>query len=137
MMNQRLCFPNLNCNNNFFAPPVNNMGMNMWMMGYSIDNNIPNNQFLVNNNGKINFLFKTSHGKRFMILFDVGRTVEDLILTFFKRINQEDLFHRGGVFFVYNTQHIDYHTKINVVNFFKYNVNPIIIVLDINNLIGA
>ena len=61
-----------------------------------------------------------------MILFDAGRTVEDLILTFFKRINQEDLFHRGGVFFVYNTQHIDYHTKINVVNFFKYNVNPII-----------
>jgi len=52
------------------------MGMNMWMMGYSIDNNIPNNQFLVNNNGKINVLFKTSHGKRFMILFDAGRTVE-------------------------------------------------------------
>ena len=75
-------------NNNFFAPPVNTFGNNYWMIGYNVDNNInnnnnifPNNQALMYGN-KLNFLFKTTHGKRFIILFDLERTVEDLILIF-------------------------------------------------------
>ena len=90
------------------------------MIGYNVDNNINNNNNIFPNNqasifgNKLNILFKTTHGKSFMILFDFGRTVEDLILTFFKRINQEYLFHQGGVF--------------------SY---IIFLILDINNLIGA
>ena len=89
------------------------------------------------NNNKINILFKSNNGKNFMKLFDYGRTVEDLILTFFKRINQDYLFHKGGIFFIYNTQHIDYHLKTKVEQYFMSNTKPIIMVLDINNLIGA
>ena len=143
MMDQMQFFPNPQINNNFFAPPVNTFGNNFWMIGYNVDNNINNNNNIFPNNqtsmygNKLNILFKTSHGKRFIILFDLGRTVEDLILTFFKRINQEYLFHQGGVFFIYNTKHIDYHLQTRIEQFFKFNTNPIIMVLDINNLIGA
>ena len=137
MMNQMQFFPNPQMDCNFFAPPANTFGNNYWMIGYDVsNNNFQNNQFQMNNN-KINILFKSNNGKNFIILFDYGRTVEDLILTFFKRINQEYLFQQGGIHFIYNTQHIDYHLKIKVEQYFKYNTKPIIMVLDVNNLIGA
>ena len=87
--------------------------------------------------GTINFVFKTSNGKIFTLLFNTGRTVEDLILTFFRKIDREYLFHQGGVTFVFNTYHIDYHSKERVELFFKFQNHPIIMVLDVNNLIGA
>jgi hypothetical protein len=71
------------------------------------------------------------------ILFSPERTVEDLILTFFRRLDQEDLFTKGGVAFIYNALQFSYHTKEKVKNFFKYNTNPAIMVVDVNNLIGA
>ena len=70
-------------------------------------------------------------------LFNYGRTVEDLIHTFFKRVDQEDLFTKGGIAFVYNATQIDYHLQRKVEEFFKYNSNPTVMVLDVNNLIGA
>ena len=127
-----------NNNNNQFQQM--NIGGNVaWMQGYSVNNNnnMQANQFPNFNSNKINCVFKASNGKTFSILFDTGRTVEDLILTFFKRIDQVDLFQKGGVSFIYNTEQIDYHLKTRVENFFKYNTNPIIMVLDVNNLIGA
>ena len=63
--------------------------------------------------------------------------MEDLILTFFRKIDREYLFRQGGVTFVFNTCHIDYHLKDKVEHFFKYQNHPIIMVLDVNNLIGA
>ena len=75
------------------------------------------NQFPNFNSSKINCVFKTSNGKTFSILFDTGRTVEDLILTFFKRVDQVELFQKGGVSFIYNTEQIDYHLKTRVENY--------------------
>ena len=96
-----------NNNNNQFQQM--NIGGNVaWMQGYSVNNNnnMQANQFPNFNSNKINCVFKTSNGKTFSILFDTGRTVEDLILTFFKRIDQVDLFQKGGVSFIYNTEQI-------------------------------
>ena len=62
--------------------------------------------------------------------------MEELILTFFKRVDKEELFTQGGVAFVHNALQIDYHNKEKVKNLFKFSVAPIM-VLDVNNLIGA
>ena len=138
-MQQMFMFPFMGNNmNNMPFQQMNVGGNSNWMQLYSINNNNQNN---INPNqldySKFNCVFKTSNGKTFNLLFDAGRTVEDLILTFFKRVDKEDLFKKKGVSFVYNTAQLDYNSKINVENLFKQNLNPVIMVLDVNNLIGA
>ena len=127
-------------NNNFqnFNQPMMNPGGNNWKTGYSISNNFQNQNNPGNNmENKMNCIFKTSNGKSFNILFDADKTGEELIQTFFKRVDREDLFNSGGVFFLYNAAKIDYHSKELVQNIFKYNSRPCIMVMDVNNLIGA
>ena len=146
MMNNNMNMNMNNMNNNMF---INNMNMNNmnnninfqqfggngnWTQGYSINNNM-NNQIPINNT--YNCIFKTSNGKKFAILFNSGKTVADLILTFFKRVDQEDLYEKGGISFIYNTEQLDYHLQTKVENLFKHSGSPIIMVLDVNNLIGA
>ena len=53
-------------------------------------------------------------------------------------MNSEHLFEKGGVTFIYNASEINYHTKNKAKNFFYIStVNPTIVVVDVNNLIGA
>ena len=119
-----------------------NMNNNIpnWKNGYSIGN-FDQNQVQFNNNNQIermNFVFKMTNGSRINLLFDPEKTVEDLILTFFRRMNSEHLFEKGGVTFIYNASEINYHTKNKAKNFFYTStVNPTIVVVDVNNLIGA
>ena len=84
-----------------------------------------------------NCVFKTTDGKNFIIPFSESRTGEDLILTFFKRVDREELFQNRGVGFIYNAEAIDYHTKRKTREIFKTNTNPVIMVIDVQNLIGA
>ena len=145
-MNNNMFMNNMNMNNNML---MNNMNMNNinnnmnfqqfggnsnWKQGYSTNNNI-SNQIPVNNT--YNCLFKTSNGKIFTLLFNSGRTIADLILTFFKKIDQEDLYKKGGITFIYNTEKLSYNSQANVENVFKVTGTPIIMVIDVNNLIGA
>ena len=146
MMNNNMNMNMNNMNNNMFINNMNmnNMNNNMnfqqfggngnWTQGYSINNNM-NNQIPINNT--YNCIFKTSNGKKFAILFNSGKTVADLILTFFKRVDQEDLYEKGGISFIYNTEQLDYNLQTKVENLFKLSGSPIIMVLDVNNLIGA
>ena len=132
----------MNMNNNNCNQPMNIGGNAEWMTNYTNpanENIIQNiqNSYNPGNRGKINFFFKMPNGKIFNILFDYGKTVEDLIQTFFKRVDKEELFTKGGVSFIHNALQLSYHIKIPVENFFK-NINaPTIMVLDVNNLIGA
>ena len=123
----------LNNNNNQFQP-MNIGGNTAWMQGYSVNNNnnMQANQFPNFNSSKINCVFKTSNGKTGTLVKINGGTlesVEDCDLRKGTIIKVSNLF--------YNTEQIDYHLKTRVENFFKYNTNPIIMVLDVNNLIGA
>ena len=118
-------------------PQFFNYGGNQnWRQNYNLNNNQNSFQPSPNQNTKINIVFRTSNGRLFNVLFDPERTVEELILTFFKRVDKEELFTQGGVAFVHNALQIDYHNKEKVKNLFKFSVAPIM-VLDVNNLIGA
>ena len=118
--------------------PIFNYGANQnWKADYNL--NFNQNNFIPNQpqDTKMNIVFRTSNGRIFNILFDSERTVEDLILTFFKRVDKEELFTKGGVAFVHNALQFSYHKKEKVKNFFRFNQTPTIMVLDVNNLIGA
>ena len=126
----------------FFMQPMIGQNMNNnnfnWKFGY-VSNNIINNPIQFNNNQifRMNFVFKTTHGNSLNLLFDPEKTVEDLILTFFRRVDNEKLFYTGGVTFIHNATEVSYHIKTKVKDFFRGNANPCIMVIDINNLIGA
>ena len=114
-----------------------NFGGNQnWRQDYNLNNNPNSFQPSPNQNTKINIVFRTSNGKLFNVLFDPERKVEELIQTFFKRVDREELFTKGGVAFVHNAFQIDYHNQEKVKNLFKFSFAPIM-VLDVNNLIGA
>ena len=120
--------------------PIFNFNANQnWKADYNLNFNQNQNNFIPGQmqNTKMNIVFRTSNGRLFNILFDSERTVEDLILTFFKRVDKEELFTKGGVAFVHNALQFNYHTKEKVKNFFRFNQTPTIMVLDVNNLIGA
>ena len=120
--------------------PIFNFNANQnWKADYNLNFNQNQNNFIPGQmqNTKMNIVFRTSNGRLFNILFDSERTVEDLILTFFKRVDKEELFTKGGVAFVHNALQFSYHTKDKVRTFFRYNLTPTIMVLDVNNLIGA
>ena len=69
-----------------------------WKHGYNTQSqqNIPQNP---SNDQIYNCVFKTTQGFTFNIPFNAQRTTEDLIQTFFKRVDREDLFGKGAVFF--------------------------------------
>ena len=86
---------------------------------------------------KYNCVFKIDNWTNVTLLINAGKTVEDLILTFFKTINREDLLQEKIFFFLYNANELDYHSKIKVEKLFEKNLNPTIIALEVDDLIGA
>ena len=101
-------------------------------------NQIQNNSSNINQGNKMTIIFKlTSGAKPISILYDYGKTVEELILTFFKRVDKENLFNEGGVAFLHNAMEINYHNKTKIEDFFPKYAIPTILVMDFHNLIGA
>ena len=86
---------------------------------------------------KYNCVFKIDNGTNVTLLINAGKTVEDLILTFYKAINREDLLQEKIFSFLYNANELDYHSKIKVEKLFEKNLNPTIIALEVDDLIGA
>ena len=122
-------FGNNQMNNTFVNNQMNYGGNNNWRCGYSAFNNFQNQMINQNNNinnscfqpqgqdNKINFIFKTSNGRTFNLLFNYGRTVEDLIHTFFKRVDQEDFhFH---LLMIYPVLHLNINISSLMVGYFQ------------------
>ena len=86
---------------------------------------------------KYNCVFKIDNWTNVTLLINAGKTVEDLILTFYKTINREDLLQEKIFLFLYNANELDYHSKIKVEKLFEKNLNPTIIALEVDDLIGA
>ena len=119
-----------------FNPPIMNNFGNNWMMGYTAFTKEDATQIPVNP-PMYNVVFKTSEGQRFNIPFSENRTIEDLIETFFKRVDREELFKKGGVAFLYNAAQINYHDNSKIKQIFRINFHPTVVVIDVHGLIGA
>ena len=116
-----------------------NMGMQQidWTQGYNVGNPGANNSDL--SQRKISCMFKTTTGQKpIIILMDYGKTINDLVKTYFARVGQPDLINKKeDVCLLYNATKIDFSSTQKIEAFFGTNTNPQILVNDTNNLIGA
>ena len=86
---------------------------------------------------RINIIFEINMERTINIFMDHEKTMSELIRSFFKRIGVPELFNRGGCYFIYQAQIIDYNDKTKIINYFKGSQSPVIFVNDIRKLIGS
>ena len=125
----------------------NNMnGMNMggnedWMKGYNLAMGEENtNQSNSNppSDNLMSVVFKTTQGVSTAVTIEYGKTMGELILKYLKRMGKKDLYDKkSGVCFLFNAKIIPFDSPTKVEDLFKANPFPILIVNDVNNLIGA
>ncbi len=123
-------------NFNMNMPQMNVGGNDNWAQGYNTSSPMTNNSNSTGN--KINCLFIRANGNPIIILIEHGKSINELIKIFFKRVEQPELINNNlDICFIYNATKIDINSRENVEDFFKFNSNPRIIVNDVHNLIGA
>ena len=157
--NQNMGMNEMNIQNMVF-PGMMGMQMNMnleginmgeeeedWIYGYKItldQNHINEKKNSLNSlpqTNNINCIFKTTQGVLTNISINPEKTINELIEIYLKKVGKYKLnmdyndYNRFA--FLYNANKIHLYDKTTVKNFFKNNINPIIIVNDIQNLLGA
>ena len=127
--------------NNFMMPGMFQNVYEPWAESYE-----QKDSFYMNNNqnqnssepNKINIVFKTTAKVKTNIVADHGQTMSEVLLLYLKKEGKEKLFKRcSGIFFLFNAQMIDIYDETKVEEFFKNESNPLIIVNEMNFVIGA
>ena len=123
--------------NNFNLNNGMNNGGNNWKFIYENSLNIPNQQQNFSNN-KINLVFKSTAGLKMNVFVDVGTSISDAILLFLKRCGKTELFNPySGIYFLCNAKKLNIYGKTRIENICANQINPVIMVNDAKNLIGA
>ena len=132
--------PWLNMGNNFL-PNMNIGGNDFWKNIYGDGINLQQNMNLNQQQAiydKLNVVFKTTGGLKMNIFVDIGTSISDTILLFLKRVGKAELFHpNSGIYFLCNARKINIYDKTSIENFTGGQINPVIMVNDVKNLIGA
>jgi hypothetical protein len=125
----------INNNMNMKMNQINNMKIKMDQM---------NNLMLMNNNiqknldTKINVNFKTSSGLRWLMAFDTGITISEMLKKFFERIEKPQLFKSKDIAILYNATKLNWddNTKIEEKFPSSYGI-PTLIINDLQNIWGG
>ena len=133
--------PNMGMFNNF-NPQINSGGSQNQNLLQVYNNRVNNNPQQSNNSQlfgeKFNILFKTTGGLRTQLVFERGTPICDILCLYCKRVQKPELYaDNSGIFFLYNARKINIHDKTKVENFLNISISPIIMVNDVQNLIGA
>ena len=80
--------------------------------------------------GKINVTFKTLHGHKTDITFEYGTTVGKVLELYLQKkggseLNNDQL---EKLLFLFNGQRLTFTNNEKIENFFKYKINPVILV---------
>ena len=117
---------------NQFAFPSMPFPESNWMLVYRTNSQFDNKP----NEAKMNVLFRTNVGRNINLIIEQEKTIHELILAFFKKINNLDL-NEDDVYFIYNAHKINYNDETKLRDYFRMASQPIIYVNDTRNLIGA
>ena len=117
---------------NPFAFPSMKLPESNWMLVYRTNSQFENKL----NEAKMNVLFRTNVGRNINLIIEQEKTIQELILAFFKKINNLDL-NEDDVYFIYNAHKINYNDETKLRDYFRMASQPIIYVNDTRNLIGA
>ena len=114
---------------------MNMQNMNMNMQNMNMQQNMNQQSF---SNDKANVVFKTTQGLKINMFVDFGTSISDTILLFLKRVGKPELFHpNSGIYFICNAKKVNIYDQTKIENTFGHQINPVIIVNDVKNLIGA
>ena len=117
---------------NQFAFPSMSFPESDWRFIYRTNSQFENKP----NEAKMNVLFRTNVGRNINLIIEQEKTIQELILAFFKKINNLDL-NEDDVYFIYNAHKINYNDETKLRDYFRMASQPIIYVNDTRNLIGA
>ena len=138
MMYNMMMGNQMNMGNNMMPNINNNQNDNLGMVYGSGQNMNQGNQTSYGGVTKNNINFKTTAGLQTFVTVDCNKTLSDTILLYLKRVNRENLFkENSGILFLYNAKIINIFDKTTIGDFFGQMPNPIIMVNDVKNLIGA
>ena len=84
----------------------------------------------------IDIIFKTSQGGIYNMSIYYKRTVGYLLMEYLDQIAHSELIDRNDIIFIYKTQQIKFWDKTNVSTLFLNDNNPIILVIDKNNILS-
>ena len=62
----------------------------------------------INSEVKMNVLFKTNSGRKINIIINKDKTIRELFLEFFNKIDKE-IYNEKDIYFIYNAQKINYN----------------------------
>ena len=103
---------------------------------FQMDNNmmpipITNNDLAAQKKMKITF--KNSNGEVKTMIFEYGKTVEDIMKAY---LSEYGLKPSDRIYFLYNASRLNFDDKTKIEKKFEFNPNPRIIVVENTNLIG-
>ena len=126
----------MNIGGNQFWENIYGNGMNLNMLqNMNMQQNMNQQSF---SNDKVNVVFKTTQGLKINMFVDFGTSISDTILLFLKRVGKPELFHPdSGIYFICNAKKVNIYDQTKIENTFGHQINPVIIVNDVKNLIGA
>ena len=121
---------NMNFNNNNNQINVNGGGLN---------NNVPNNYAVSQNSNELqcNVAFITQAGKKIMMSCPYSMKLKDFLLKYTSRMGISGSIIGKDIFFIYNGLKIDENAEESIGHFLKGTTNPIFLVLDTKNILGA
>ena len=128
---------NINFNNN------NNMNFNnnnqIKVNGGGIDNNTPNINVISQNSNDLqcNVAIITQVGKKIMMVCPYTMKVKDFLLKCASRMGFSGSVIGKGIFFIYNGLKINENDDTQMGHFLQGTTNPIFLVVDTKNIIGA
>ena len=127
----------INNNMNMKMNQINNMQIQMNQMNnlMLMNNNIQNN---LNNKRKINVSFKTTAGSKWVMAFDEGITISEMLKKFFERIEKPQLFKSEDIAILYNATKLNWDDSTKIEEKFppSYGI-PTLIINDFQNIWGG
>ena len=72
-----------------------------------------------------------------MVILNNNTTIDQALKKYLNLVNKSELVNSNKISFIFNANKLVFGDNTKVVDFFKGNVNPKIIVNDTSNLIGA
>ena len=82
---------------------------------------------------KMKITFKNSNGEVKTMIFEYGKTVEDIMKAY---LSEYGLKPSDRIYFLYNASRLNFDDKTKIEKKFEFNPNPRIIVVENTNLIG-
>ena len=130
MYNNNMFQNNMNYNNNNNQINVNGGGLN---------NNVPNNYAVSQNSNELqcNVAFITQAGKKIMMSCPYSMKLKDFLLKYTSRMGISGSIIGKDIFFIYNGLKIDENAEESIGHFLKGTTNPIFLVVDTKNILGA